>query len=153
MPSIKNPESATERLLLQSPGTILERVVGIASCLLGSLLFAATCFLLQEMITKSTRISLAPYLVLLVVGASAAFLLTAGIRLLFLRPNKHGALFGPSVWFVISAVMLCLAAFIAFTISAANIGAGGQALTSALLFALLSFGAGMHLRSKARSAP
>jgi len=152
MPPTDNTKSPTEKVLLQSAGTILERLVGVVSCLFGTLLFAAMCFLLHAVLTKRTGTALSTYLVLLAVGVLAALLLTAGIRLLLARPNKYGGLFAPSVWFALSAVMLCLAVFIAFTIDAANFGAGAQALISALLFALLSYGAGMHFRGKARRA-
>ena len=151
MSPIVKSQSATEQLLLRPAGKILERLVGIASCLLGTLLFAAMAFLLHALFIKRNSPSLTTYSVLLLVGALAALLLTAGTRLLLGRPNKFGSLFAPSLWFILSAIMLSLAVLISFTISAANFGSGAQALTSALLLALLSYGAGMHFRKRGKS--
>jgi hypothetical protein len=151
MPPTEKTQSTTERLLLQPAGRLLEQLVGIASCILGALLFAATCFLLQTVFTNKSSPSFTAYAVLLVVGALATLLLTAGFRLLLARPNKVGSLFAPSLWFILSAVMLCLAVLITFTIRTETFGAGAQASTSALLFALLSYGAGMHFRKQRKS--
>ena len=147
-------QNTVERFLIQPAGSWLERLVGTVSLLFGAALFAASCFFTYALLTKPVGNSKAVYIVVLVLVFSSAFLLNAGVRLLFAVPNKVGGLVPPAVWFLVSAAMLCLAGFVAFTFTAARFNDAAQALASALLLALLSYGAGMHFRRKgqARSA-
>jgi hypothetical protein len=151
MSSKQTEQTPLVRFLLRPAGTWLERLVGVAALLFGSAIFAASCLLLHAAFTKPAGVPIPIYFVTLAFTTLAALLLNAGVRLVFALPKKFGALFAPSVWFLVSGALLCFSAFIAYTITTTNIVGGAQALASGLLLALLSYGVGSHFRAKART--
>ena len=150
MPSKAKDPTKAESLLLKPVEGWLTHLVGIAAALLGAALLAAACILLHAMLSRQFATLHFIYAVPVVIALIAAFLLNAGVRILLSMPNKDGSLFPPSVWFMVSAAMLCLAGAIASTMRTTNFADVAQALVSALLLALLAYGTGAHFRAKAK---
>ena len=147
----QDPNDSVKAMLLQPAQRWAEVIVGVASAVFGGLLSLASLNLAIDAFSNGGHIRLAAYLVIFMIAAIATLLLTCGIRLLEGRSPERRSLLAPTIWYGLSGCFLVLAAFVTYGIVKHGLtAAAGQALVSALLFALLAFGAGSHF---ARASP
>ena len=140
--------SPAETILLRENPRAAEWAVGAVCVLVGVLLALFTWTLVQG--PFFSKPSGGVYILGSVAAALTCLFAVAGIRLFLGKRNRYGSLFAPWVWFTISGTMLFAAAvFAVFSVSAPTFAAA-QGIASALLLALLAYGAGCHFRVKAR---
>lgn len=137
-------DSPVEKLLLKGNPRGLERILGVVCLCVGFLLALFALALIQG--TLFGRPHGGVYALLVIASALAYLFLVAGIRLLRGKRNSHESLFAPWVCFSISGTLLFTAAV--FVAASDPTFAAGQGIASALLLALLAYGAGSHSRAK-----
>lgn len=141
-------QTPVERFLLQPGTSRLERGIGLTAVVIGVVLAFIVCVFAIKLLLDGQVVTTPVLYVGIAVATLSWFFLVAGVRLLLSRPNKHGSLFAPWVWFAVSGLMLFLAGLFAVRSWAQPSLADGRAIVSALLLALLAFGAGSYFRRK-----
>lgn len=142
-----DPESSAEKFLLQPVEPRMSHFFG-GICILCGLALASLVIWFSFAALGRGLTTIGPYVFLIIVGALSGLMLSFGYRLLARRPNRYGSLLSPATWFVFALLFLF-------------IGAGGLIVSlmgrdfrhldgvfGALLFSLLSYGAGSHFMRK-----
>ena len=140
--------TSLESVLLQEAPRGFERHLGVLCLLIGVAFTVFTFVLVLGPLLRRHTVGL--YVLVTVSASLACLLLVAGIRLLVGQRSGRRSLFAPWVWFTISGTMLLAAVAFSVVAAAAPTFSAGQGIASALLLALLAFGAGCHFRSKPR---
>jgi hypothetical protein len=132
----------------QVGGLWTQRAVGVAALLVGlalAALFVSGVFMLASQRSAGVAFAL---IFLAVIGALAAFFVTVGWRMALNRPNRHGSLLTPGLWFFVAVVFLILALTIAsFSVAQRRFTDLDTAL-GALMFAVLAVLAGQRAMKK-----
>ena len=142
-------ETSAEKALLQPASSWLERVVGLVAMAVALLLALATYALGRALLERPAP-SVGVVILFGVLFILTVLFVLAGHRLVFGQPNRHGSLFAPWVWFAISGTLLATTLFLGVVAFKRPTVESAQGILSALLLALLSYGAGSHFRRKAR---
>lgn len=107
--------------------------------------FAAGAF---KLVARGATMQAPVLIVGAVIGLLAAFLVSAGGRMTFNRPNRHGSLLTPALWFAIAALFFTCAVFIASTLLATRQFAKLEVAGYAFAFAALAVMAGRRAMKK-----
>lgn len=131
-------------------GLELQRAVGAVTLLIGGLLDLFFAFAAIRLLSADGTADAAALIFFTVVGVIAAFFTSAGWRLTFNRPNQHGSLLTPALWFVIAGLFLAGGLVMASLLAAQGRFIDLDAAAGALAFALLSALAGRRAARKKR---
>lgn len=95
--------------LVNQPGGVwIQRAVGVTAMLVGlalASLFVSGLFKLASLRSAGETFA---FIFLAIIGVLTAFLVTVGWRITLNRPNRHGSLLPPELWFVIAFLFLIL---------------------------------------------
>ena len=84
MPADPYKQTEVQRYLLQPVASWLERIVGAVAAMFGMALLSALCFVVYALLTRSdAKSTVTVYITIFILAVLTAFLLNAGIRLLF----------------------------------------------------------------------
>jgi hypothetical protein len=124
----------------QPGGLWVQRAIGAVTLFLGITLAVLLAFSAFKL-AASGGATLTPALVFCaVIGTLSAFFVSVGARMSFNRPNRHGSLLTPGLWFVIAALFFACAVFTACTLVAtrqfAKLEVAGYGLALAALAAM-----------------
>ena len=148
MPShLHQPQTRTEELLLQPVGERMERWVGIVCGAIGIALGSLVLWLAVVALTRG-RPPIGVWVVMAVVGALAYFFTAVGYRLVRRIPNRYGSILSPRAWSVLTVVFFGGGAIGGYLSIIAKDYRHLDGVASAMLTALLSFGAASHFRRK-----
>jgi len=149
MPShLHQPQTRTERLLLQPAGERMERWVGIVSSAIGIALGSLLLWFAVVVLTRGLVAPVGAWVFMAVVGALTYFFTSAGYRLVRRIPNRYGSILSPRAWSVLAVVFLGGGAIGCYLSIIAKDYRHLDGVASAMLLALLSFGAASHFRRK-----
>ena len=143
-------ETPAERALLRNTSSWVDRTIGVVAMVIGMMLALLVFALGRPFLTGEKALSGGIITLLAVVLILTLFFVSTGLRLIFQLPNRHGSLFAPWVWFVISGVLLATSVVFILAGIKQPLLDSIQGILSALLLSLLSYGAGSHFRQKAR---
>lgn len=87
-------------------GLWIQRAVGAAGLIVGVLLGWLFVYGAVRFLTSAASATAVVLAFLAVIGVLAAFFVCTGWRMAFNRPNRHGSLLTPALWFAIAALFL-----------------------------------------------
>jgi hypothetical protein len=147
MPShLHQPQTRTEKFLLQPAGKRMERWVGIVCGAFGIALGPLFLWLVVVALTRGPTVGV--WIVMAVVGALAYFFTSVGYRLVRRIPNRYGSVLSPRAWSVLTVVFFGGGAIGCYLSMIARDYSHLDGVASAMLLALLSFVAASHFRRK-----
>ncbi|WP_457325597.1 hypothetical protein [Roseateles sp. P5_E11] len=132
----------------QPGGLWVQRAIGAVTLFLGLTLAVLLAFSTFTLVARGGA-TLTPALIFCaVIGTLSAFFVSVGVRMSFNRPNRHGSLLTPALWFAIAALFFTCAVFIASTLLATRQFAKLEVAGYAFAFAALAVMAGRRAMKK-----
>ncbi|WP_457354644.1 hypothetical protein [Roseateles sp. P5_D6] len=136
----------------QPGGLWVQRAIGAVTLFLGLTLAVLLAFSTFTLVARGGA-TLTPALIFCaVIGTLSAFFVSVGVRMSFNRPNRHGSLLTPGLWFVIAALFFACAVFVVGTLVATRQFAKLEVAGYALALAVLAVMAGRRAMKKRDSA-
>lgn len=133
---------------------MIQRVIGAVALLLGLALSGLVLSGAVKLLTQAGA-GMAIHIFIAVVAVLAAFFISVGWRMTFNRPNRHGSLLTPGLWYVISALFIACAMWMGYLVVAEGRSVDPHAQGSTLALGVLAGMAGWRAarRTAGRRAP
>jgi hypothetical protein len=132
-------------------GVWLQRAIGLLATTAGLAVGVLFSYAAYKVSTRGGEIEASLMVVLVVLAALTAFLISSGLRMLLNRPNQYGSVFSPTTWYIAASIFLAAGTFLVLQVMAS--GQPSIALKPVLyafFFGILSAWAGWRASLKAR---
>jgi len=141
------PPNLSTPLATQLGGLVIQRVIGAVALLLGLALSGLVLSGAVKLLTQAGA-GTTIHIFIAVVAVLAAFFISVGWRMTFNRPNRHGSLLTPGLWYVISALFIACAMWMGYLVVAKGQSLDLEAHGGALAFGVLAAMAGWRAARK-----